>query len=153
MFPVRGDGRTMRGRGEGRLASHAAAWRVPLYPIPRLWATFLSVFDHLDIDFPSPCWEWPLILIEGYCHHKCQNCQQLIFTDSKQHFLPQLFPHCLLCTMYLLSAGVLVVVARYVDGRMLLFKFQYPIIQHNAQHFNLHISVTFGKIECRVRFK
>ena len=58
MFPVRGDGRTMRGRGEGRLASHAAVWRVPLYPLHcagRLAATFLSVFDHLDIDFPSPC--------------------------------------------------------------------------------------------------
>ena len=77
--------------------------------------------------------------------HQCQNCQQLFFTDSNSKTaLSHSTLSSLLCTMYLLCAGVLVVVARYVDGRMLLFKFQYPIIQHNAQHFNLHISVTFA---------
>ena len=93
-------------------------------------------------------------LLQTMYVHQCQNCQQLFFTDSNSKTaLSHSTLSSLLCTMYLLCAGVLVVVARYVDGRMLLFKFQYPIIQHNAQHFNLHISVTFGKIECRVRFK
>ena len=156
MFPVRGDGSTMRGRGESRLASHAEAWRVPLSST--LWATVLSVFDHL----------FPFSLLRAAAAtntsrrrqegpspndiHQCQNCQKLILTDYKTALSHSTLSS-LLCTMYLLCAGVLVVVARYVDGRMLLFKFQYPIIQHNAQHFNLHISVTFGKIECRVRFK
>ena len=115
---------------------------------PTLRATVLSVFYHLDIDFPSPCWERPLILIED----ASRDLLQTMYVNSKTALSHSTLSS-LLCTMYLLCAGVLVVVARYVDGRMLLFKFQYPIIQHNAQHFNLHISVTFGKIECRVRFK
>ena len=123
---------------------------------PALRATVLSVFDHL---FPFSLFRVATNTSrrrqEGPSPndiHQCQNCQKLILTDYKTALSHSTLSS-LLCTMYLLCAGVLVVVARYVDGRMLLFKFQYPIIQHNAQHFNLHISVTFGKIECRVRFK